>query len=497
MTDDAAAASALALLTVEQSYRADAAAAALGIPGERLMANAGAAIAREVQARWSPRPVAVLCGPGNNGGDGFVVARLLAEAGWPVRVALLGRRAALKGDAARHAGRWTGAVEALAPDVLDGAALAVDALFGAGLARPLDGAALAMVEAVKARRLDTVAVDVPSGVQGDSGAVLGDAIPAKLTVTFFRRKPGHLLLPGRVLAGEVVAADIGIPESVLDAIAPAQFENDPALWRGAWRWPQPGDHKYSRGHVVVVGGAHMTGAARLAARAAMRAGAGMVTIATPPEALPIYATAMPGVLTAPIARRADFVHMLDDARKRAILVGPGNGVSDTTRAHALAALATRRPVVIDADALTVFEGAADSLGSAIRGPCVLTPHEGEFARLFDPAGDKLSRARRAAAATGAVVLLKGADTVVAAPDGRAVIGTNAPPDLATAGAGDVLAGFILGLVGQGMPPFDAAAAGAWLHGAAAACFGPGLVAEDLPDLLPRVLRDLRSRFARA
>jgi NAD(P)H-hydrate epimerase len=493
MTDDLAPMPALALLTVNEMYRADRAAAALGNPGERLMANAGAAIAREVCARWSPRPVAVLCGPGNNGGDGFVVARLLADAGWPVRLALLGPRSALKGDAARHAGRWSGAVEALAPDALDGAALVIDALFGAGLARPLEGAALAMVEAVKARRLDSVAVDVPSGVQGDSGAVLGDAIPARLTVTFFRRKPGHLLLPGRVLAGEVVVADIGIPESVLDDIAPRQFENDPALWRDAWRWPQPGDHKYTRGHVVIAGGAHMTGAARLAARAAMRVGAGMATIATPPEALPIYAAAMPGVLTVPIARRADFGHMLDDARKRAILVGPGNGVSDTTRAHVLAALATRRPVVLDADALTVFEGAADALGSAIRGPCVLTPHEGEFARLFDPAGDKLTRARRAAAATGAVVLLKGADTVVAAPDGRAVIGTNAPPELATAGAGDVLAGIILGLLGQGMPTFAAAAAAVWLHGAAAASFGPGLIAEDLPDLLPRVLRELKSR----
>jgi NAD(P)H-hydrate epimerase len=487
---------ALALLSVDEMYRADAGARALGVAGETLMANAGAAIAAEIVARWSPRPVAVLCGPGNNGGDGFVVARLLEDAGWTVRLALLGARAALKGDAALHAGRWTGPVEPLAPAVLDDAELVVDALFGAGLARPLDGAALAMVEAVNARRLDCVAVDVPSGVHGDSGAVLGAAIQATLTVTFFRRKPGHLLLPGRLLAGEVVVADIGIPERVLDDIRPRQYENDPALWAPGYPWPRPGDHKYSRGHVIVVGGAQMTGAARLAARAAMRAGAGMVTIASPPEAVPIYAAAMPGVLNAPVARRADFVHLLDDARKRAVLVGPGNGVSDATRAHALAALATRRPVVIDADALTVFEGAGDLLGSAIRGPCVLTPHEGEFARLFDTEGDKLMRARRAAAETGAVVLLKGADTVVAAPDGTAVIGTNAPPELATAGAGDVLAGFVLGLLGQGMPAFAAAAAAVWLHGAAAASFGPGLIAEDLPDLLPRVLAELKSRTAR-
>jgi NAD(P)H-hydrate epimerase len=496
MTDhEAAEVPALALLTVEEMYRADAAATKLGIAGETLMAHAGAAVAREIQARWLPRPTVVLCGPGNNGGDGFVAARLLAEAGWPVRLALLGRRDTLDGDAALHAKRWTGKVEALAPDVLGGASLVVDALFGAGLARPLEGAALAMVESVSARGLASVAVDIPSGVHGDSGAVLGAAIKATLTVTFFRRKPGHLLLPGRVLSGEVVVADIGIPDVVLDDIQPRQHENDPALWRSAYRWPEPGDHKYSRGHVVVTGGAHMTGAARLAARAAMRVGAGMVTIAAPPEALPIYAMAMPGVLTAAIARRTDFVHLLDDARKRAVLVGPGAGVSDTTRGHALAALATRRPVVLDADALTVFEGDADALASAIRGPCVLTPHEGEFARLFDTAGDKLARARRAAAATGAVVLLKVADTVVAAPDGRAVISANAPPDLATAGAGDVLAGFALGLLAQGMPPFAAASAAVWLHGAAASSFGPGLIAEDLPDLLPRVLAELKSRQA--
>ena len=496
--DEAADVPALALLTVEEMYRADAAATTLGVAGETLMANAGAAVAREIAARWLPRPVAVLCGPGNNGGDGFVAARLLGEAGWPVRVALLGRRDALKGDAARHAKLWTGKVEALAPDVLDGATLVVDALFGAGLARPLEGAALAMVESVSARRLACVAVDIPSGVHGDSGAVLGAAIQATLTVTFFRRKPGHLLLPGRQLAGEIVVADIGIPEprARRHPAAPAR-ERSGACGEA----PIAGRSRATTNTAAAMSSwraaRHMTGAARLASRAAMRVGAGMVTIAAPPEALPIYAAAMPGVLTAPIAKRTDFVHLLDDARKRAVLVGPGNGVGDTTRAHALAALATRRPVVLDADALTVFEGAADALGSAIRGPCVLTPHEGEFARLFDTAGDKLTRARRAAAATGAVVLLKGADTVVAAPDGRAVIGTNAPPELATAGAGDVLAGFVLGLLGQGMAPFAAASAAVWLHGAAAASFGPGLIAEDLPDLLPRVLSELKSRIARS
>jgi NAD(P)H-hydrate epimerase len=367
----------------------------------------------------------------------------------------------------------------------------VDGLFGAGLTRPITGALAALIEDLNALPTPVVAIDLPSGLDGDTGEILGIAPQSALTVTFCRRKPGHLLLPGRLVCGEVATVDIGIPETVLGEIAPQTHENVPALWRTYLRTPTLLDHKYTRGHVVVSGGAEMTGAARLAARAAMRAGAGMVTIASAPEAVPIYATEMAGVLVKPVARPADFVAFLEDRRKVAILVGPGNGISDETRARALAALATGRPVVLDADALTVFEGAADALAGALRGDCVLTPHEGEFARLFGKHdGSKLARARAAAAECGAVVVLKGGDTVVAAPDGRAAIATNAPAWLATAGAGDVLAGIVLALLGQGLPGFEAACAAVWQHGAAAAAFGPGLIAEDLPDALPAVLRDL-------
>lgn len=479
------------LLSVDEMRRADQMAMAAGVSGEELMEHAGAGVAREIEARWSPRPVVVLCGPGNNGGDGFVVARHLDRAGWPVRLALLGARDALKGDAATMAARWEGQVEPLGPEALDGAALAVDAIFGAGLTRAVEGVPGAVIERLNADAIPVVAIDVPSGLDGDTGGVLGVAPRAALTVTFFRRKPGHLLLPGRLVCGEVATVDIGIPAAVLDEIAPRAHENVPALWRAQLRVPTLLDHKYTRGHVVIAGGAAMTGAARLAARAAMRAGAGMVTIASPPEAVPIYATEMAGVLVTPVPRPTDFVAYLDDPRRAAILVGPGNGVSDGTRAHALAALATGRPVVLDADALTVFAGAADALAGARRGDCVLTPHEGEFARLFDHLeGSKLERARAAAAESGAVVILKGGDTVIAAPDGRAAIATNAPAWLATAGAGDVLAGIVLAQLGQGLPAFEAACAAVWQHGAAAARFGPGLIAEDLPDLLPAVLRDL-------
>ncbi len=486
------------ILTVDEMYRADSAATAAGVPGEELMENAGAAIARAMLERWSPRAVLVLCGPGNNGGDGFVVARHLAAEGWNARPALLGQRERLKGDAAHHAALWEGETAALDdafvqdPTNFQEAELVVDALFGAGLSRALDGVARAAVEAVAAHGLPVVAVDVPSGVSGDSGELLGGVgFEAVLTVTFFRKKPGHLLLPGRARCGELVVADIGIPEAVLDEIAPAAHENAPALWRGAL--PRRGleDHKYRFGHALISGGAEMTGAARLAARAALRVGAGLVTVACPRAVLPVYALSTASVITAPAEDAAGFAKLLAEPRKNAVLVGPGNGVTADTKERALAALGAGKAVVLDADALTVFADRPQALTEAIAGPCVLTPHEGEFARVFpDLAGSKLERARQAARESGAVILLKGADTVIAAPDGRAAINANAPPSLATAGSGDVLAGLIVGLLAQAVPPFEAAAAGAWLQGEAAALVGPGLISEDLSEALPKVLSRL-------
>lgn len=484
-----------ALLTVAEMARADAAAIAGGVPGADLMEAAGAGVAAAVGALGGPRPVTVLCGPGNNGGDGFVAARRLRAAGWPVRLGLLGELAALKGDAAVMAGRWEGAVEPLSVALLDGAGLVVDALFGAGLARPLSGIARTVVEEIDRRALDCVAVDMPSGVDGDSGQVLGAAPRCVATVTFFRRKPGHLLQPGRALCGRVETVDIGIPESVLAAIAPRQWENGPAVWRAGLPRPGPADHKYTRGHVLVRGGAVMTGAARLAAMGARRVGAGMVTIACPPAAWPVYAAGAPGTICLPVADGDAFAGLLADPRRNAVLVGPGNGVTDATRDATRAALSGGRACVLDADSLTAFAGAADALFGAISGPCLLTPHDGEFARLFGDAvpgveAGRPARVRAAAAQGGATVLLKGADTVIADPDGRVLINANAPPDLATAGAGDVLAGMCAGLLAQGMAPFEAAGAAVWLHGGAAAAVGPGLIAEDLDRALPGVLRRL-------
>jgi NAD(P)H-hydrate epimerase len=297
-------------------------------------------------------------------------------------------------------------------------------------------------------------------------------------------------MPGRKLCGEVVVADIGTPPSALAQVAPDTFENTPVLWLGAFPRLDGESNKYTRGHALISGAYPITGATRMSARAAARAGAGLTTIAVPEIALGIYASALTSIMVKPISCPADFGALLDDHRLTAFLIGPGAGVSEETRARALALLGTGRPTVLDADAITAFQQNPADLDRAITAPCVLTPHEGEFGRLFDPSGDKLTRARRAARRSGAIIVLKGCDTVIAAPDGRAIINTNAPASLATAGSGDVLSGIILGLLAQGMQPFLAAAAAVWLHGEAARDFGPGLIAEDLPDLLPGVFRRL-------
>jgi NAD(P)H-hydrate epimerase len=484
-----------ALLTVKQMAQADRLTEAYGIKGTALMENAGRPVAAAIMQRWTPRPVLVLCGPGSNGGDGFVAARRLAEADWPVRVALLGPRDDLRGAAACHAGEWRGPVEALTPAALDGAELIVDAIFGAGLSRPLEGAAAQTLAAAAARKLIIVAVDVPSGLMGDTGANVG-AVPCALTVTCFRKKPGHLLQPGRSLCGELIVADIGTPASVFEQVTPDTFENDAALWADQLPVLQASGNKYTRGHALIWGGWPTTGAARMAARAAARIGAGLTTVAVPEVALPVYAAALTSVMVSPVARPEDFEHLLADRRYTGLMIGPGAGIGPDTRARVLAMLKTRRATVLDADALSTFKDDPQTLFKALEGACVLTPHEGEFKRLFegvlDMRDDKLTRARAAARASGAIVVLKGSDTVIAAPDGRAVINADAPPTLATAGAGDVLSGMVAGLLTQGMPPFLAAAAAVWLHGAAATRFGAGLLAEDLPDLLPVVLQNLQA-----
>ncbi|MGE0203480.1 MAG: NAD(P)H-hydrate dehydratase [Hyphomicrobiaceae bacterium] len=492
--------SGLELLTTAEMGQADRLAVAAGVASLTLMENAGRAVADEAQRLALPgADVLVLAGPGNNGGDGYVAARLLAVRGHAVEVVCTVPRDALRGDAAEMARRWDGPVLEAVPDRLTRRpGVIIDALFGAGLARPIAGAAGDLLEWANATAAPMLAVDVPSGLDGTTGEVVGGLVArATRTVTFFRRKPGHLLFPGQRLCGEVIVADIGIPASVLSDIAPRTFVNGHlrALWANALRRTCD-DHKYERGHAVVVSGpAECTGAARLGARGALRAGAGLVTVASPRAAFPVNAAHLTAIMVMPFEVPHGLARILADPRKNALLIGPGAGVTPQTREMVEIGLAAGCTVVLDADALTCFAEAPDALFTRIRaagaGQVVLTPHQGEFKRLFgDLPGSKLERARRAAARSGAVVVLKGPDSVIAAPDGEAAINDNAPPWLATAGSGDVLAGFIAGLLAQRLSGFNAACAGVWLHGAVANAFGPGLIAEDLPERLPGVLATL-------
>ena len=514
----------LVLLTPAEMAEADRRAVLAGIPSLGLMENAGRAVAEEAMKMVEPGSrIHVFCGPGNNGGDGYVAARVLAERGNAVTVYAIGNRDTLAGDAAAMAQRWSGPTRPLADVVGEQVDLIIDALFGAGLTRPLDADILAVFYGFSSRiesgQPRVLAVDVPSGLDGATGGILGGVFEANRTVTFFRAKPGHVLLPGRVACGDVVVADIGLPASVLTAtsqwpaLSVTTWRNDPGLWRPVFPRPSLEAHKFTRGHAVVVSGpAHATGAARLGARGALRVGAGLVTLVGDAAATAINATHATAVMVRQISGTAGLADFLLDARRNAVLIGPGAGVGADTAADALAALSSNASVVLDADALTSFAGleltgrfgfigrgpdaplGPDDLFQAIAArsaPVVLTPHEGEFKRLFgELPGSKLDRARAASRTSGAIVVLKGPDTVIAAPDGRAAINDNAPPTLATAGSGDVLAGFITGLLAQGMAAFEATCAAVWLHGACASHFGPGLIAEDLPEQLPAVLRKL-------
>ena len=532
------------LLTTQEMAEADRRAVALGVPSLALMENAGQAVAREAcLMRPHPGRIAVLCGPGNNGGDGYVAARHLKAAGHEVRVYRLGDAGQLKGDAGEMARRLNAHVRAASPDALQSMDLVIDALFGAGLSRALDGDAADLIEAINASGIPVLSVDVPSGLDGSTGQAGGPVVHATRTITFFRKKPGHLLMPGRALCGEVAVADIGIPDDVLGNPHPPSwqsqatlghgegnrasrpeplvlqvtaFENTPALWRDSFPAANLDGHKYTRGHALVVSGPpHATGAARLSARGALRIGAGLVTIAASPQALLINAAHLTAIMLAPFADARGLTQLLADKRRNAVLIGPGAGAGAETCELVEVVLAAGAAVVLDADALTSFvapdQAAIETVNFGFTGATktstaspaalfaaigakperavVLTPHEGEFKKLFgETAGSKLERARAAARTSGAIIILKGPDTVIASPDGRAAINANAPPFLATAGSGDVLAGFVTGLLAQKMAAFEAACAAVWLHGACATIFGTGLIAEDLPEVLPRALR---------
>jgi len=484
-----------ALLTPAEMYRADALAVKADVPSLTLMENAGRAVAEAIVRRFGARPVTVLAGPGNNGGDGFVTARHLRAWGWPIDILSLCRTTEYRGDAARMASLWGAESAPLNGAKLRENTLVIDALFGAGLSKPLPPEAAALAEEAARLRLPVVSIDVPSGLDGATGKPLGACFQTDLTVTFFRKKPGHVLEPGRVLCGETVVADIGIPDSVLAEIAPKSHENGPPELKKRAQ----NAHKYTSGHAIVVSGdATHTGAARLAAMAALRAGAGLVTLASPSNALIVNASHLTTIMLAEADDAAGLSRLLQDKRKNAVCIGPAAGIDENTAEKTIACLESGAAVVLDADALTSFAENPDVLFKLIakhrhRG-VVITPHEGEFARIFkdlaDESESKIERARKAAARSGAVIVLKGPDTVIASPDGLAAVNTNAPPSLATAGSGDVLAGIITGLLASEpeSPVFEMACAGVWIHGEAARRLPRiGLIAEDLPAAIPGVL----------
>ncbi len=489
-----------ALLTPEQMYEADRLTIEAGTSGAELMDNAGIAITDAITERWpEPGKAVVLCGPGNNGGDGFVVARELEARGWTCKVYLLGERSGLKGDAAGAAGRWPGETSPLKDLHLSDADVVVDALFGAGLNKALEGGVADAVAQVTQSGLPVIAVDMPSGVDGATGQAAGPAIQASLTVTFFCKKPGHLLLPGRELCGQTVVVQIGIGGDVLNTIAPEGAENGPMLWGAEFPALSHDAHKYQRGHALSVSGPPLsTGASRLAARGALRAGSGLVSVAGPRDALAVHAAHLTAIMLKPAGSADELEALLSDKRFTAVVIGPALGVGEKEKELVTCALKTGPAAVLDADALTNFADEPaqlfDAIASRPERPVVLTPHCGEFTRLFGndepPQGSKVDAALRAARQSSAVTVLKGPDTVIASPDGRYAINANAPPSLATAGSGDVLAGMAAGLLAQRMAAFEAACAAVWMHGAAAARFGPGLTADDLPDLLPEVLKGL-------
>jgi ADP-dependent NAD(P)H-hydrate dehydratase / NAD(P)H-hydrate epimerase len=483
------------ILTVAQAYEADRLAASAGVNSYALMQKAGAALAHPVMALKDGRPVQVFCGPGANGGDGYVAASVLRKAGIAAEVFCLGDPEQLKGDAKKAFKDWGGPIAKARPTVVRADGIIIDALFGAGLSRPISGDAAALVGAMNASGGTIISADLPSGISGDLGQPAGPHIKADATVTFFRKKCAHVLEPARRYCGQITVADIGIPDAVLETIQPQARENGPTCWPGLPPSIDVLAHKHTRGHVLVRCGASLqTGAARLAARAALRTGAGLVSLLASEAAALVCAAHETEVMIIEREKGDALAPILQQKRVNAVVIGPAGGVNAAMREDVQAIRSALMPMVLDADGISAFADMPASLFALLDDTCVLTPHEGEFARLFPDLADrgqsKVERVKKAAERAGCTILLKGPDTVIAAPNGRVIINTNAPPWLATAGSGDVLAGIIGALLAQQSPGFEAAACGVWLHGAAGKACGRGLIAGDLEKALPAVLRGL-------
>lgn len=487
------------VLTADDARSLDERAMDLGISGYELMQNAGKAVA-EMLAYYigtpleAPQPIIILCGPGNNGGDGFVAAQFLKEWGYLVSLRCSVGIDTLTGDAGTAAEEWDGSVDAFDTKNFGDSAAIVDCLFGVGLNKPIEGDVAEIITEVNAADTFVLSVDIASGLDANTGQPNGDCIKADATITFNFKKPAHLIAPGRFLSGgsdNIHVAAIGVPIAAIVDLETNISENLPSLWGRAFPFSGPQTHKYDRGHMLVLGGREPTlGASRLASIAGLRTGAGLVTLAAPTETYAVQASALMDVMVRRFDSSFGFMGIVNDPRIRAVLIGPGSGLGEKTVELIQHVGAKDKKLVLDADALTSLVGRTDLISKLKAGEVVLTPHEGEFAKLFptiEVNEDRIQAAREAAKATRATIVLKGVSTIVAAPDGRVSIATNAPAWLSIGGTGDVLSGIICGLMTQGMPAFEAASAGVWIHGEAGMRAGRGLIASDLLDVIPKVL----------
>lgn len=486
------------ILTVRAMSAADAHAIQKGQSGIALMQTAGAALARAITSRFAARGTAVLCGPGNNGGDGWEVAQGLKAQGWDVTVFSLVERSALKGDAAIAASRWSGPVRPMETFEPHRHALVVDALFGAGLSRPLEGLCADIAKQLDGSDSVVVSADIPSGLNGDLGRASGPVMRADLTVTFHRLKPAHLLQPGRSLCGEIVLADIGIPDSWSASIPACAQVNSPDLWALPCPLAMAQTHKHKRGRLCVLSGPPgSTGAAVLSARAGLIGGAGFVTLLSGAKDVADLSLSEPSLVVRALDNQQTLGRQLDGLRANGLVLGPGGGMTSLLKAQVIEALRSGVPLVLDADALSLFENDPQALFADLHEGVVLTPHAGEFARLFPGLAtktdqNKIEVTQRAASICGAIILYKGADTVIATPDGRVRVNVHASPRLATAGTGDVLAGLIGSFLAQGMNAFDAASAGAFVHGEAGRLCGSGSTVNTVLAQLPEALARIRA-----
>ncbi len=483
------------ILTSAEMKKADLAAIESGTPALELIRSAAAGLAQSIRSNMPPGRVLFLCGTGNNGADGFIAAEMLRAAGWDIRVACLVKPKELKGDAAKSAKEFTGEIESLNSNLsVHSTDLIIDAVFGTGFAGALPPELVILFDKIRSKKIPVIAADVPSGMNATTGEIAEGTLKPAMTVVFCRKKIAHVLQPARSFCGRLHLVMVPIPDADIAALGTQTFENTPALWLNDFPFPKPEMHKYDRGHVVVYGGADRTGAACLAAHAAQRSGAGVVSItAGTAESALIYKLYRASLMVDTWQTADDFKTLLRDERKNVVVIGPGAGAEGKTKDAVLAALDFNKTCVLDADALTAFKDDPAVLFKKLSPRHILTPHAGEFDRLFgELPGSKLARARLAAKTANAIVILKGSDTVIAAPDGTAVINTNAPPILAVAGAGDVLAGLISGFAAQGMSSFMASIAAVWLHAAAGKSHGAGLTAEDIIHHIPQTLKTLFS-----